>query len=229
MNTLKIILTALFSIIELFILTKLMGKRQISELNFFDYICGITIGSIAAEMAAHPLEEAYIPAVAMAVYAVITSLIAFISDKSLKIRSLIESKPTILYDNGKILEKSLAKSKMDINEFLMQCRISGYFNLEDLQTVILESNGKLSFLPKSDKRPLNPYDVNITTNQEQIFIPLVIDGRTIEKNLKRCGKDIEWLKSQIKAKNNGKISETLLAACDKNNNFICFKRNDDSK
>lgn len=224
MNILKIILIALFSITELFILTKLMGKRQISQLSFFDYICGISIGSIAAEMATEPFEKFYPSAIAMLIYAVITFLISFTSDKIIKARAFLENRPTILYDNGKIIENALSKARIDVNEFLMECRINGYFNLEDLQTVIFESNGKFSFLPKANKKPVSPYDMNLSVNQEELFLPVVIDGKALENNLKKCGKDIIWLKSQIKEKNNGKIADTLLAACDKNNNFICYKK-----
>ncbi len=223
MNALKIILTALFSIIELFILTKLMGKRQISELNFFDYVCGITIGSIAGEMATHPIDEAFAPAVSMAIYAVFGIIIAYASDKSLKLRGFFQSKPITLFNNGKILEDNLKKSRIDINELLMQCRINGYFNIDDLQTIILESNGNMSFLPKSDNRPLNPQDINLHPQDERVFIPLIIDGKVMDENLKKCGKDIIWLKNELKAKNNGKIAKTLLAAWD-NSTFISFEK-----
>ncbi len=219
----KIILTAVFSIVELFILTKLMGKRQISELNFFDYVCGITIGSIAGEMTTHSLEEALAPAVSMAVYAIVAIIIAFLCDKSLKLREFFESKPITLLDNGKIIENNLKKARIDINELLMQTRINGYFNIDDLQTVILESNGSMSFLPKSESRPLNPEDINLHPLEEKVFVPLIIDGKVLDDNLKKCGKDIVWLKNELKEKNNGKIAKTLLAAWN-NATFICFKK-----
>ena len=207
----------------MFILTKLMGKRQISELNFFDYICGITIGSIAAEMATKGLKDLGKNAVAMAIYAFAAVIISLVCDKSIKCRRILSGTSTILMDNGKIFNKALAKSKMDMNEFMMECRLNGYFNLDDLQTVILEPNGKLSFLPKSGKRNLNPEDIGIAPTQDEAFTTLVIDGEILKKNLTACGKDEQWLTKQIKDKG-GKTETTLLAAVDKSDKFIYFER-----
>lgn len=207
----------------MFILTKLMGKRQISELNFFDYICGITIGSIAAEMATKGFKDLGKNAVAMAIYAFAAVIISLVCDKSIKCRRILSGTSTILMDNGKIFNKALAKSKMDMNEFMMECRLNGYFNLDDLQTVVLEPNGKLSFLPKSGKRNLNPEDIGIAPTQDEAFTTLVIDGEILKKNLTACGKDEQWLTKQIKDKG-GKTETTLLAAVDKSDKFIYFER-----
>ncbi|MGN1479648.1 MAG: DUF421 domain-containing protein, partial [Acutalibacteraceae bacterium] len=101
-----------------------MGKRQISELNFFDYICGITIGSIAAEMATEGFKDLGKNAVAMALYAFAAIIISLVCDKSIKCRRVLSGTSTILMDNGKIFNKALSKSKMDMNEFMMECRIN---------------------------------------------------------------------------------------------------------
>ena len=114
MEALKIVLTSLLSIAELFILTKLMGKRQISELNFFDYICGITIGSISAEMAIEPLKEFWKPAIAVAVYALVAVGISLITTKSCSARRVLSGKSTVLINNGKIYDKALKKNSTSI-------------------------------------------------------------------------------------------------------------------
>lgn len=214
MNILKIILTSLLSIAELFILTKLMGKRQISQLSFFDYINGITIGSIAAEMATGAFDGLTAPAAAMTVYALAAILISVIADKSVKCRQFLNGTATVIMDKSRIYRRAMKKVKLDLNELLMQARISGYYDLSQIQTVIMEANGTLSFLPKSDSRPLEPSDMNISPQQENVFTPLIIDGRIIEKNLVLKNKSLNWLSAELKKQNAGKPEDVLLALFD---------------
>lgn len=149
MILIKIVFLSLGSIIILFILTKIMGNREMSQLSMFDYIVSITIGSIAAEMSTS-LENNFLePVIAMVVYGIVATVISYFTCKSIKIRRIVSGRGKILYDNGKLYRKNLIKSKLDLNEFLMQCRINGYFNLADIQTAILEPNGRISFLPVS--------------------------------------------------------------------------------
>ncbi|NBH84041.1 DUF421 domain-containing protein [bacterium C-53] len=210
------------SIVVLFILTKLMGCRQMSELSMFDYINGITIGSIAAEMATS-LEDNFLqPLTAMVVYAIASVALSFFCDKSVWFRRFIDGKPVILYDNDKLYKKNLSRAKIDINEFLAQCRINGYFDLSKIQTALLEPNGKISFLPKSTERPLNPADLNLNLPLESLSANLIIDGKVMEKNLLHSGKDIKWLENQIKGQGFNHIEDVLLATCDLQNNFHAF-------
>ena len=147
MDIIYIILLSLASIIEIFILCKLMGYRQISQMSMFDYINGITIGNIAAEMATS-LEDNFLhPLVAMIVYALAAISLSWISSKSIRARRFLSGKPMLLLNNGKLYEQNFKKSKIDLNEFLTQCRVSGYFELSQLESAILEENGRISFLP----------------------------------------------------------------------------------
>ena len=154
MQILYIIILSIASIIELFILCKLMGYRQLSQLSMFDYVNGITIGNIAAEMATS-LDDSFVePLIAMIVYAMAALLLSWWSSKSIRARRIISGKPTLLLNNGKLFEKNFRKAKIDLNEFLSQCRINGYFDISELESAILEENGHISFLPKSGNRPL---------------------------------------------------------------------------
>lgn len=154
MLILKIIALSTGSIVVLFILTKIMGQREMSQLSIFDYIISITIGSIAAEMATS-LEDNFVePLVAMIVYAVVTLIIGVLNTRFVKLRPIFSGRTLILYDNGTLFKENFKKSKIDLNEFLVQCRTSGYFNLSDIKTALLEENGKISFLPMSEKGQL---------------------------------------------------------------------------
>ena len=174
MEILQILLTSLGSIIALFILTKIMGNRQMSELSMFDYVNGITIGSIAAEMATSLENDFLKPLVAMIVYTLVAVLISILTCKSIKLRKIFTGRPLVLYENHKIYKKNLKKAHLDISEMLTQCRTSGYFDLANIDTIIMESNGKLSIIPVSSQRPVNPQDLNIQPTQEKIVanIPL---------------------------------------------------------
>ena len=133
----QIALTALGSLAALFLLTKLSGNKQVSQMNLFDYVMGITIGSIAAEMASE-LESPLRPLWAMVVYGLAAWGIALLTNKSIRVRRFIIGKPLILMDSGVIYRKNLRRARMDLNEFLMYCRVSGYFDLNQIQTAILE-------------------------------------------------------------------------------------------
>ena len=127
MDLLKIVALSFVSVIFLFILTKLMGNKEMSQLSMFDYIIGITIGSIAAEMSTALESDFMQPVVAMAVYAIVSIIISVLSYKSIKVRRIVSGNSLILLDNGELYRDNLKKAKLDLNEFLMQCRTSRLF------------------------------------------------------------------------------------------------------
>ena len=131
MEIIKVILTSVLSAVSLFIIAKILGHKQMAQLDFFDYITGITIGSIAAELATE-LEKPLKPLVAMIVYGAITVILTFITTRFSKARKYINGTPTIIMNNGKIYRKNMKKAKLDLSEFMVMCRQEGYFNLSDI-------------------------------------------------------------------------------------------------
>ena len=197
MEILKIIGLSLGSMAVLFVLTKIMGQREMSGLSVFDYIITITIGSIAAEMATS-LEDNFVqPMVAMIVYATVTLFMSFLNIKFVKLRPMLSGRTLILYDNGTLFKENFKKAKIDLNEFLVQCRTNGFFNLSDIKTALLEGNGKISFLPYSDRRPANPSDFNIKPKEDSIVTNLILDGKVMEENLKELQLDKLWLNETL--------------------------------
>lgn len=228
-EVLYIIALSLGSIVAMFILTKLIGYRQMSQMSMFDYVNGITIGSIAAEMATS-LEENFVqPLVAMVVYALAAILLSWCSSKSMKMRKIIEGKPLVLLDKGELYLDSLRKAKIDVNEFLMQCRVNGYFDISKIETAVLEGNGKISFLPKSSDRPATPADLNLSPQQDFMTANVILDGNIMRENLRHTGNDEKWLINQIKGQGADKISDVLLATCDVNNQVTVFLKNSRKK
>lgn len=222
MEILKIISLSIGSIIVLFILTKIVGQREMSGLSIFDFMIAITIGSIAAEMSTS-LEDNFIqPLIAMIIYTIVTLIISYINMKFVKLRPIFSGKTLILYDNGTLFKENLKKAKIDLNEFLAQCRINGYFNLSDIKTALLEENGKISFLPYSDKRPANPSDFNIKPNENSMNTNLIIDGKVMEESLKELKLDKIWLEEALQKQGITKIENIFLATYDINGNLSVY-------
>ena len=220
-----VIALSLGSIIAIFVLTKLMGYRQMSQMSMFDYINGITIGSIAAEMATSLEENFMQPLIAMIVYALSAILLSWISSKSIRARRVIEGKPLVLLNHGELYGENLKKAKIDVSEFLVQCRVNGYFDVQKLETAILEVNGKISFLPKSSDRPVIPSDVNIAVQQDYMVANVILDGKVMKENLRHTGNDDKWLKNQIKGQGASRFEDILLATCDSSNKLTVYLKN----
>lgn len=220
-DTPRVIFATILSVITLFILAKIMGNRQMSQLSMFDYINGITIGSIGAEMTFS--EDFISPLIAMVIYAITTILISIIASKKVKYRRFLNGTPLVLFHNDKFNLPNLKKSRLDMNELISECRTQGFFNFKDVQTVILEANGKISVLPKSVSRPLNPKDVDIYPNQEKNPINVIINGEILHDNLKYSGKNIEWLKKQLLQQKVKSPKDVLLGFIDETENINVFK------
>ena len=221
MDIVKLILTSFLSVVTLFIIAKIMGHRQVAQLDFFDYITGITIGSIAAELATE-LEKPWKPLIAMIIYGTVAIALNIITNKIPKLRKYINGSPTILLNNGKLYKKNMKKVKLDLSEFLMMCREQGYFDISNIQTAIFECNGKLTVLPLSTDRPVTPTDLNLTPEADSISIEVIMDGHIIDENLKRLGLDQNWLTKQLKEQNYHNSKEIFLGVCDNNKQLTLF-------
>ena len=197
MVILKVISTALLSVASLFIITKIMGHKQVAQLDFFDYVSGITIGSIGAELATE-LEQPYKPLLALGVYGIVSLILSFVAHKLPRTRKYINGTPTIIFNGGKLFHDNLKKSKLDLSEFMLMCREQGYFDLDEIQTAIFEHNGKLSILPKATSRPATPEDLRLTVKTAEIGIEVIMDGQVMGENLYRMGLNEIWLQKQIK-------------------------------
>ena len=223
MDFLQLCITGFISFGTLFLLAKVMGHKQIAQLDFFDYITGITIGSIAAEMATE-LEEPWKPFVAMLVYGGATLLLSITAIKFPRTRKYLNGTPTILMNNGKIYQQNMKKAKLELSEFLLMCRQQGYFDLSNIQTAIFECNGKLTILPVSAQRPLTPNDMNLSPAQDLIFTELIMDGRILGNNLERMGLNVQWLDRQLEQNHIHCAEDVLLALCDQNLKAVFYKK-----
>lgn len=222
MEVLQTIFASFLSAFALFIIAKITGHKQMAQLDFFDYITGITIGSIAAELATE-LEKPWKPLVAMVIYGLVALSLTILAHKFPKTRKYVNGTPTIVMDDGKLFRKNMKKAKLELSEFLVLCRQAGYFNLNEIQTAIFEYNGRISILPKSEHRPLTPEDVNRTPEKAEICTEVIMDGRILDENLKRLGLNLTWLNKQLKQQKFDDAKEIYLGICDKDNNLSLYK------
>lgn len=214
-------LTTVLSIVVLFLLTKLMGAKQVSQMTMFDYVEGITIGSVAAELATD-LETPLHSLTALVLYGLAAVGISLWTSHSLTARRLLTGKPLVLLENGVIYRDNLKKAKLDLNEFLTYCRIAGWFDLSQLQTAILEHNGIVSFLPKETERPATPSDLGQTPKKTVVQTPFIMDGRLLRGNLRQAGKEESWVHRALLRQGFRDEKEVLLALWDGGERLTVF-------
>ena len=224
MDILKIVISSFAALISLFIFTKLMGNREMSQLSMFDYISSIALGSIAGEMAVMSTDSILEPLVSMCIFSISAIAISYLTCKSIVLRRFFEGQAIMLYQNGQIYEKNLLKAKLDVDELLSVCRINGNFDLEEIHTVFLETNGTISVLPKVSNRPATPSDLNLTPTQTVPLANVIIDGKILKDNLKSTGKNEAWVERQLKSKGMPDIREVILATYDSTNDQLNIYR-----
>lgn len=225
-EVLDVIFRALLSLIVLFLVTKLLGKKQVSQLSLFDYVIGISIGNFAAEMTTD-LELSYVNGiVAVLVFGLVAFLVSHLTMKSIVLRRFFIGTPTVLIQNGKILVNNLRKCKLDINDLLEQCRVDGYFDIFQIEYALMEANGRLSILPKGEFLPVTINDMKLKKEQQGLCANVIIDGKIMDNNLNAIGKDKKWLNKELKVKGYRNISNVLLATIDNKEKMVIYERNE---
>jgi len=225
-NILDIVIRSIVSLGVLFLITELMGKKQISQLNLFDYIIGISIGSIAASLSVDDSINYIDGALAIVVYGLFATLVSLITAKSIILRRFLIGTPLVLMNDGKIMYHNLKKGKIDINDFLQIARENGYYDISEINCSILEPSGKISFLPKSKFLPATPNDHKIKVSENGLVSNLIIDGNIMKKNLENIGKDEKWLITRLNKMGFSEIDCILLVICDKKEQLTVYLKED---
>ena len=214
------------AVIYLFLEIKMLGKKQISELNIFDYIIGLSLGNIAAEMTVNDEISILEGLVSMTVYGMFSLFVSYITEKSIYARRLITGEPVVIMENGKISREQLKKCKIDINDLLQDARESGYFNISEINYAIMEPSGKISFLPKNKYHSVTPSDMNLKVGVDGITANLILDGTIMEENIKTIGHNKKWLLSKLAKEGYDDPSKLLLVICDNNENLTIYGKDE---
>ena len=214
----------LYALIVIFM--RISGKQQIGQLQPYELVVAIMI----ADLVAIPMQNKGIPLLS-GIIPILTLLVSqlflsYLSMKSLRARAIICGTPTILIEKGKILTSQLQKERYNINDLLEELRVKGYPNIADVEYAILETNGSLSVIPKSNKRPVTPQDLNLTPQYEGLPLPIIIDGRIMHQNMQKAGIDMEWLNEQLKMWKIQNVKEVLFASLDTNKVLTVYRKED---
>lgn len=200
------------------IVMRVMGKRQLGEMQPFELVVALMIADLASipmENSGKPLLSGIVPITALALSQLALS---WLTMKSERIRAIVCGSPSILIENGKINYKEMEKQRMNLNDLLEQLRAKDVPNIADVEFAILETGGQLNVIPKSQKRPVTPADLNIATSYEGIPVTLIMDGHIHHQNLKKANLDIAWLHKQLEDRSL-KARDIIFASMDTNGNL----------
>lgn len=220
-----IITRCIIALTVLFTITKILGKKQVSQLSLFDYVIGISIGNFAAEIIIN-METKFINGIlAMTTFGLMAYIVDLLTLKSIILRRIFMGVPTTLIQKGKILEKNLKKVKFDVNDLLEECRSKGYFDIQEIEYAIMESKGTLSILPKGEFKPINIKDMKLKPQQQGLVANIIIDSKIMKNNLYNMNKDEKWLEQQLKEKGYKDKQKILLATLDINEKLTIYEKN----
>lgn len=218
-DLLDIVARNLVAILILFMFTIILGKKLVSQLNFFDFIAGITIGSIAAALCVDDTISYKHGITSLLVWGLTAMLVAKAGLKSIPARRLLDGIPTVLVQNGKILEDNLRKEKYHINDLLEELRLKGVFDISDLESAILETSGQISVQLKAGAQPITASDLHLTSRYRGLSANLIIDGRILHEHLRLLGRDENWLLNELKTRNVPSLQDVMLASIDTDGNL----------
>ncbi len=224
-EVLNVGLRSIFAFIVLFALTRINGKKQISQITFFDYVIGISIGSIASEMSINRDVSIVNGVVSLIIWSVFPLLLTFLSMSSEKIRSFLDGTPIIVIQNGKLLEKNVRKSRFMVSEILEQLRIKGVFHVDDVDYAVVETNGDISFLLKPNREVVTNADLNLHPDYRGLTINLIIDGKILYKHLRHSNINEKWLLKELKKMKINSADEVFLASVDATGKLYVSTRN----
>ncbi len=212
----KVLLFASLSYVTLFIISKFLGKKQIAELDFIDYVTGISIGSIAAEMATETDTPFYYYLIAMAVFFLFDLIVTFLGRKANFFKRFLRGKPLILISEGEVDFEQLKKSKIDFYDLVGLAREKGYFDLSEIEYAVFETNGELSILAKDNSRQLKKEDFpTIPDAKPELTSYVVVDGQISGFGLNEINKDKKWLKRELQNQD-AELSKILYAVYNDN-------------
>ncbi len=224
MSYLYVVITSVVSLALLFLLCRLIGNRQLSDLSMFDYINSITIGSIAAE-GATGLDRDFVNCmIAMAVYGILVFAISVASAKFLRFNRAVSGTSIPLISMDKIFYKNLKKARIDMTELLTQLRCMGYFDIKEVAYAYMETNGSISVLPKESVRPATAKDVRVQNSQTKPSITLVSDGNFLYENIKAADTTKERILKEAAVNGCMNEADILLATYDSDGNINIYKR-----
>ncbi|MCL6633747.1 MAG: DUF421 domain-containing protein [Alicyclobacillus herbarius] len=210
---------SIVAFIVLFILARLMGKRQIAQLTFFDYVAGITIGNIAASFSLDDTKVEH-AVISLIIWTALTILLAVVQRKWYRVGLLLDGKPIVIIKNGQVQEQNLKKINLSHEEMLLLLREKDIFNLSDVEYAVMENNGRLSVMKKPDLNPLTPRDLGMIKPPEVLPQMVIRNGKVLEKTLHHMGYSKDWLLAEIRKQGANNFADVAIAQFDSAGNLV---------
>lgn len=223
---LVVIIRSVISFFALLILVRLTGKQQMSELTYFDYVVGITVGSIAATLSVQLNQNTTATLAGLIIWGLLPILLAYLSLHHVWFRKVVEGEATVVVENGKILEQNLAKIRLSIDDLLSSLRAKNVFNLADVEFALYETSGQLSIQLKTQKQPLTPADLNLSTHYAGLPTTLIDDGKVLPDALQSLNLSQAWLRYQLEKQQIKDFTQVSLAQLDTTGNLYVDLKGD---
>ncbi len=219
-------LQSLITFAAILFLGRLLNKEQLAQLTFFDWVIGVTIGSIGAELATDTQGLTWNYLWVLVVFVAAAMFTGYVTQKSRPLRKIIDGEPTVVIQNGKILEHNMKKLRYNIDNLFDQLRNKSVFDIDDVEFAVLESNGGLSVLLKSQQRPVTPADLNIPTEYEGLSSEIIMDGVVIYQNLQQNDLDEQWLIAELRKRGYESPQEIVFAGLSSDGSLYIDERDD---
>ena len=214
-SLLEVAVQSLAAFIVLFFLARLMGKRQMAQLTFFDYIEGITIGNLAASLSLDDVKTSH-AIVSLVIWVGLSLILAWIQLKSYRGRLWLDGKPLVLIQDGKVLERNLRKARIPVEEMMLLLRDKDVFELSEVEYAIFENNGSMSVMKKLTRQPLTPQDLGLPTRSQRQSAILIADGHILKHGLQGAGYSKDWLLQELSQQGITNVRDVFLAQVNPN-------------
>ncbi|KGP73839.1 DUF421 domain-containing protein [Pontibacillus yanchengensis] len=231
MSVIEVLVRILLTFIVLLILTRVMGRKQISQLTFFNYVTGISIGTIGGSLTIDENLEMVTGYTALIGWSALTVIAGLISINSKSVRDIMDGQPVVVIKQGKIMDDALKRLRMDLDEVVLLLRNKDVFSIQDVDYAIMETNGKLSVLKKEGKLPASRTDVNAASTPPQFPLPtsIIMGGNILGKNLRDLGLSEEWLSAQLQQLGIKTPEKVFYAELQKDGSIYIDEYNDEEK
>ncbi len=224
-NFFEMLLRTTGAFFAILILARIIGKKQLSQLTFFHYITGITVGSIASEIAAQAETPFFDGMISLVWWCVLTIIITRVTLKNKRLRILFDGKPTVMIKNGVIYPSALKKEHLHVDELMMMLREKDIYSLDEVLHVTFETNGEIGVMKKPSSRNVTQQDMQIKPTEVLFFpIEVVSDGKIIYENLHQADLDEQWLMRKLRKKNIENVDDVFFAQLLENGSLFVSKR-----
>ncbi len=210
-----IFLQTVLSFLVLLVLTRILGKQQLSQLTFYEYLNGITFGSIAANMATIEIEKVPDHLIGLITYGLLTLAVSWMAMKNRKFRKLVAGEPVVVIQDGSILEANMRKMNLDLDELTTMLRTEGIFDYKELEIAIVEPSGELSILKKPEYQEVTQGDLQLQEPSKGLAVEVIVDGQIVYENLRAMDLDGRWLMQQLKKCQIDHIAQVCFATVNK--------------